>query len=190
MRACPLFVERDMKHYSKTLSRSAILVIFVFYWPLSLVQGVGPEKEPLSIHELEQQQTHLIAECRNTLKAVLQPVSLPVTALDLGQISVKGLRVSILLKKTQANIKSVYWFGSTLEDTLTFINLLESRKIKSMKVEAFEQPLDATFEVSLFNSADRYAQLQVIQDCQLEPMMKLMGKCSECRVLEWLIGKP
>ena len=122
--------------------------------------------------------------CAEKTIKTLPLTTVQTNTLSLTEISVhtEAGRYTVLLplKKPQGEIKSLYWGADSIEETLTFMRLLEGGKITALKVEPFAEEFRQDNEAKP-SQAD-------FRDCPIDTMKGLLKACKDCFIVEWVFG--
>jgi len=104
-------------------------------------------------------------------------------ALDQVRLHQKLQVVIIPLKTPHGAVTAIHWRPKDLGEGLDVIRYLQSGKIGAVNVLPFR-----------YHPADIYIERRELRDkltgCEKERVEELLGKCSECEVMEWLNLKP
>lgn len=104
-------------------------------------------------------------------------------ALDQVRILQKLQVVIIPLKTPHGDVTAIRWQPKESTGGMDFIRYLQTGKIGAINVLPFRH-----------HPADMYIEHRELRDkltgCQKERIEELLGRCSECEVMEWLNVKP
>lgn len=127
----------------------------------------------------------LAADCGAKIQRTFPPVRIAVSELALDRVKLgQQLRmVSIPLKAPRGDIKAVHWFENDLQQAFELIRLLQAGRVAAVTVMPF---VHDPSEAYIF----RGATADDLRACQTDRIIEVLGRCSECEVLEWLDLKP
>lgn len=127
----------------------------------------------------------LTGECGAKIQRAFPPVRIAVSELALDRVKLgQQLRmVSIPLKTPHGDIKAVHWFENDLQQAFDLIKLLQAGRVAAVTVMPF---VHDPSEAYIF----RGASLDEMRACRTDTIIEVLGRCTECEVLEWLDIKP
>jgi len=74
----------------------------------------------------------------------------------------------------------LYWGADTIEETLTFMRLLEGGKITALKVEPYAEEFRQDGNMKPTGTD--------FHDCPADRMKDLLKPCMDCFIVEWVFG--
>ena len=129
-------------------------------------------------------QTELERLCAEKTIKTLPLATVQTNALSLREISVhtEAGRYTVLLplKQPQGEIRSLYWGADSIEETLTFMRLLEGEKITALKIE--------TYAEEFRQDSDAPPTQKDYRDCPVDTMKGFLKPCKDCFIVEWVFG--
>lgn len=123
--------------------------------------------------------------CAEKIRKMFPAVGLPASALILDQARVdhRERTVIIPLNERREEMQAVWFDTDSLTEALEAIRLLRAGKIGAMRVTPLAHRPSMLYMFRGVSKEDREA-------CRPERILELLGKCTECEVLEWLAIKP
>lgn len=127
----------------------------------------------------------LAADCGAKIQRTFPPVRIAVSELALDHVKLgQQLRmVSIPLKTPRGEIRAIHWFENDPQQAFELIKLLQSGRIAAVAVLPF---VHDPSEAYIFRGASP----DDLRVCQTDKIIEVLGRCTECEVLEWLDIKP
>lgn len=144
-----------------------------------------PEARPETGGEAAGSRESLAVDCGAKIQRTFPPVRIAVSELALDRVKLgQQLRmVSIPLKAPRGDIKGIHWFENDPQQTFELIRLLQGGRVSAVTVLPF---VHDPSEAYIF----RGATADDLRACQTDRIIEVLGRCSECEVLEWLDLKP
>ena len=123
--------------------------------------------------------------CAEKIRKAFPTSALPVPALALDQARVdqREQTVVIPLKDPHEEMRAIWFDTNSITEALEMIRLLRTGKIGALSVSALAHRPSMLYMFRGVSKEDREA-------CRPERVLELLGKCTECEVLEWLSLKP
>ena len=126
-----------------------------------------------------------IGACAEKIRKAFPTSALPVSALALDQARVdqREQTVVIPLKDPREEMRAIWFDTNNITEALEVIRLLRTGKIGAVSVSLLAHRPGMLYMFHGVSKEDREA-------CRPERIFELLGKCTECEVLEWLSLKP
>jgi hypothetical protein len=123
--------------------------------------------------------------CAEKIRKMFPATTLPVSALALDQARVdqREQTVVIPLKDPRGEMRAIWFDTNSLTEALEAILLLRTGKINAMSVSPLAHRPSMLYMFRGASQEDREA-------CLAERVIKLLGKCAEYEVQEWLSIRP
>ncbi len=123
--------------------------------------------------------------CAEKIISGLPLTAIPASDLLLDEIALHSeagyYTVRVPLIRPKNHIERVRWDADTIEEVTTFIRLLQSGKIKIVKVKAFSG--------EFVPEAKQKGPAADLEACTGEGLKDLLAPCRDCEVIEWIFGK-
>jgi hypothetical protein len=132
------------------------------------------------IHE-DYQESACAKKIRTMFPAVVFPSS--ALALDRARVDHKEQTVVIPLKEPHEEIRAIWFDTSNITEALDMIRLLHTGKLGAVSVSPLARRPSTFYMFRGVTKEERAA-------CRPERVLELLGKCTECEVLEWQSLKP
>ena len=120
--------------------------------------------------------------CAEKVAMTVPLTSVPVADLAVGQITLhtEAGYYTVLLPVTQpqSKMKTLYWGADTLDEVMTFVQLLHEGRLLAVKAEAYAFEFRAEEGKKLTN-AD-------LRSCARDQVKDLLEFCKECQIVEWV----
>jgi len=178
------------------ISMRCLIALIVLYLSLQTAaiaapptKGDGPGRVKPSGPGFEQSfeldgRNELERLCAEKVIKTLPLTSVPITALALHEITVhtEAGRYTVLLplKAPQGEIRSLYWGADSIEETLTFMRLVEGGKITALKVEAYAEEFRQGVDTKSIGTD--------FHECPADKLKDILKPCKDCLVVEWVFG--
>jgi hypothetical protein len=123
--------------------------------------------------------------CAQKIQTMFPAIVVPVSALavDQARMDHKEQTVVIPLKEPHEGIRAIWFDTNNITEALDLIRLLQLGKIGALSVFPLARRPSTFYMFDGVTKEDREA-------CRPERVLELLGKCTECEVLEWLSLKP
>ena len=122
--------------------------------------------------------------CAEKIIKTLPLTTVPVNSLSLREITVhtEAGRYTVLLplKTPQGEIRSLYWGADSIEETLTFMRLVEGGKITALKVEAYAEEFRPGVDTKSVGTD--------FHECPADKLKDILKPCKDCFIVEWVFG--
>ena len=110
----------------------------------------------------------------------LRSVATSTLALDELAVHVENGYYTVLLPllETQGDMRLLYWGADTIEEVMTFSRLVQSRKIKALKVEAYLEEFRRDIATPVSE--------EELQVCSADTIKNFLQPCKNCVIVEWV----
>ena len=78
----------------------------------------------------------------------------------------------------QSKMKTLYWGADTLDEVMTFVQLLQEGRLLAVKAEAYSSELRAEERKKVTNVE--------LRSCARDQIKDLLEFCKECQIVEWV----
>jgi len=120
--------------------------------------------------------------CAEKVAMTIPLIAVPIADLAVGQITLhtEAGYYTVLLPVTlpQSKMKTLYWGADTLDEVMTFVQLLQDGRLLAVKAEAYSFEFRAE-EGKRLTSAD-------LRSCGRDQVKDLLEFCKECLIVEWV----
>jgi len=120
--------------------------------------------------------------CADKMRTQLPLSSVPTSNLALNDITVHveaGYYTVVLpLLNPQGNMHLLYWGADTIEEVTTFIRLMQTKKIKALKAEAYSEELRRDIAKPLSE--------EELRVCSTDTITNFLQPCKQCIIVEWV----
>jgi hypothetical protein len=156
--------------------------------PAQLVQrreSSKADRHPRESHEPDLYQDVQESACATKIRKMFPAVVLPTSNLDLDQARVNHREATVVipLREPHEEIQALWFDVDDVAKALEMIRLLRTGQIGAVSVLPLARRPSLFYMFRGVSKEDREA-------CRPERIVELLGKCTECEVLEWLSLKP
>jgi hypothetical protein len=144
-----------------------------------------PDKQPRESHEPDMYQDVQESACAKKIRTMFPAVVFQTSDLALDQARVDHREATVVIPLTEPHeeIRAIWFDVEDVAQALEMIHLLRTGKIGAVSVLPLGHRPSILYMFRGVSKEDREA-------CLRERVVELMGKCTECEVLEWLSLKP